>query len=134
MSLSRKTVGDLVAEARKRVPELSNEELAEAMRSGTLVVDIRDVRERWRDGAIPGAVHAPRGMLEFWADQTSEYHKDFFDPDRPIALYCNKGDRSALGAVALAELGYSHVSHLAGGFSGWQEAGCETEKVEPRQR
>ena len=88
-----------------------------------IVVDIRDIREVWIEGSIPGAEHAPRGMIEFWADPDTEYYRDFFDPGNRYVLYCNEAGRSALAAKRLGEMGYEDVSHLEGGFTAWQEAG-----------
>src|SRR5579884_3954782 len=75
------SVNDMVADARTRIKGLSMEEMQRELESGdALIIDIRDVRERWREGTIPGAKHVPRGMLEFWADPQSEYHKKYMDP------------------------------------------------------
>ena len=98
----------------------------------TIVLDVRDVRERWIEGAIPEDYHAPRGMVEFWADPETEYYKDFFHPDRRYVCYCNEGGRSALVANCLREMGFPDVAHLTGGFTAWQEAGKETAAVEQR--
>ena len=95
-------------------------------RQGDLVVvDTRDIREVWIEGSIPNAKHAPRGMIEFWADPETKYYKDFFDPERRYVLYCNEAGRSALAAKRLTEMGYGDVAHLEGGFTAWQEAGGE---------
>lgn len=90
---------------------------------GVIVVDIRDIREMWLEGAIPNVEHAPRGMIEFWADPETKYYKDFFDPDQRYVVYCNEGGRSALTAKRLEEMGYDDVAHLEGGFTAWQDAG-----------
>ena len=119
-----------VEEAKQRIQNLSKEEFeAELERGEALVVDVRDVRERWREGTIPGARSAPRGMLEFWADPESPYYKPFFDPGRRTILYCAGGMRSALAADALRELGFTNVAHLEIGFDGWREAGGAVEPV-----
>lgn len=89
----------------------------------TLFVDIRDVRELERDGTIPGAFHAPRGMLEFWVDPESPYHKDVFASGKRFVLYCASGWRSALATDRLREMGLERVAHIEGGFSGWKLAG-----------
>ncbi|SHG55792.1 rhodanese-like domain-containing protein [Halobaculum gomorrense] len=96
----------------------------------TKFLDVRDVRERWIEGAIPGDTHAPRGMLEFWADPETAYYRDYFETNRRFVLYCNEGGRSALAAKALQEMGYANVAHLEGGFTAWQEAGYEQADVE----
>jgi rhodanese-related sulfurtransferase len=126
-------VKELVAEAESRVKSVTAAELDEERASGSpLVVDVRDVRERWRDGAIPDSVHVPRGMLEFWADPDCEYHKTYMQPDRRVILYCNLGQRSALAADALQRLGYHDVAHLKGGFDGWCVEGLPVIEV-PRK-
>ena len=88
-------------------------------------VDIRDVRELEREGMVPGAFHAPRGMLEFWADPDSPYFKPVFGQQRRFVLYCQSGWRSALAAAALQDMGLERVAHVAGGFHGWKSQGGE---------
>ncbi|MGH7921079.1 MAG: rhodanese-like domain-containing protein [Candidatus Dormibacteraceae bacterium] len=118
------TADEMVADAKTRVPVVTREQLEAELEAGeTLLVDIRDIRERWRSGAIPGARHVPRGMLEFWADPTNRYHKPFMDPARRTVLHCAGGARSALAAEALMKLGYRDVAHLEIGFDGWRAAG-----------
>jgi rhodanese-related sulfurtransferase len=118
------TVAEMVAEARKRVQNLTPDELAAELESGdVLLVDVREPGERERAGAIEGAVEAPRGMLEFYADPTSPYHRDGFEPERRVILYCASGGRSALAAAMLQDLGYTDVAHLDGGMNGWKEQG-----------
>ncbi|QWD63877.1 rhodanese-like domain-containing protein [Polynucleobacter sp. MWH-UH2A] len=85
-------------------------------------VDIRDIRELEREGMIPGALHAPRGMLEFWVDPDSPYYKPIFGEDKRFILYCASAWRSALAANTLQDMGLPHVSHLEGGFSAWKQA------------
>ena len=94
------------------------------------LIDIRDVRELWREGKIPGAVHAPRGMLEFWVDPDSPYHRDVFASGKKFVLYCKSGWRSALAAKQLQDMGLTPIAHIDGGFGAWVEAGGPTEKVE----
>jgi rhodanese-related sulfurtransferase len=94
-----------------------------------VVIDIRDIREVWLEGSIPDVEHAPRGMIEFWADPGTAYYKEFFNPENRYVLYCNEGGRSALAAERLREMGYSDVAHLAGGFTAWLDAGAETVDV-----
>lgn len=93
---------------------------------GVVFVDIRDVRELDREGMIPGAMHAPRGMLEFWIDPDSPYHKDIFASGKKFILYCAGAQRSALAAKAIQDMGLTPVAHLEGGFGGWKEAGGPT--------
>ena len=131
--MARTTVNDLIAAARERVDNLTLEETQAAIADeGTLLVDIRDPRERWRDGTIPGAKSVTRGMLEFWADPESEYYKPFFEFDRRIVVYCAGGLRSALAADTLKTLGFTDVGHLEGGFGAWKAAGLPVEPVEQR--
>lgn len=123
-----KTAAQLVAEAKASIDNLTTEQVAEEISGGdVLVVDIREPEERRTNGAIPGSVSAPRGMLEFYADPTSSYHKEGFDPDRRVILHCASGGRSALAVKSLQELGYSNVAHLDGGFNGWKAAGKPVE-------
>jgi len=89
---------------------------------GVTFVDIRDVRELQRTGIIPGALHAPRGMLEFWVDPESPYHKEAFANGGRYLLYCASAWRSALACKTLQEMGLD-VAHVEGGFSKWREAG-----------
>jgi len=91
--------------------------------SNIVFVDIREIRELERDGMIPGALHAPRGMLEFWVDPKSPYHKEVFSTDKEFILYCASAWRSALATATLQEMGLTSVSHLEGGFKAWKEAG-----------
>ena len=91
-----------------------------------LIIDIRDVREV-RRGAIPGSIHAPRGMLEFWADPASPYHKDYFASGKKLVLHCASGWRSALATKTLQDMGLQNVAHLGGGLTAWQEAGGPVE-------
>ncbi len=114
----------LIDEARGRIRTLSLDE-AKAMFGDpdVVFVDIRDVRELERDGMIPGAVHAPRGMLEFWVDPDSPYFKPVFGEDRQFVLYCASAWRSSLATAALQDMGLAPVSHIEGGFKGWKAAG-----------
>jgi rhodanese-related sulfurtransferase len=86
-------------------------------------VDIRDVRELEREGMIPGAFHAPRGMLEFWVDPESSYFKDIIGSGKDFTLHCGSAWRSNLAVAALQDMGLSPVSHIGGGFKAWKEAG-----------
>jgi len=125
-----------VAEAKKAIEELSVEQLKKELEAGgdLLVVDLRELQERVDLGTIPGAVHAPRGMLEFWADPQSPYYRDHFQEERRTVLFCAGGGRSALAAVALQRMGFKSVAHLEPGFSGWQKAEAEIEDVASTSR
>ena len=114
----------LIDEARARVRTLSLDEArAKFGDPGVVFVDIRDVRELERDGMIPGAVHAPRGMLEFWVDPDSPYYKPVFGEDKTFVLYCASAWRSSLATAALQDMGLAPVAHIEGGFKGWKAAG-----------
>ena len=98
--------------------------------SDTVFVDIRDVRELEREGMIPNALHAPRGMLEFWVDPDSPYYKPIFGEGKRLVLYCASAWRSALATETLQKMGVPNLCHLEGGFSSWKKAGLPTvEKI-----
>ena len=123
-----RSVEDLVAEANREIRVLS---VAEAMalhgRDDVLFVDLRDVRELAKTGRIPGARHVPRGLLEFWIDPKSPYHKPFFAEDRSFVFYCAVSWRSALATKAAQDMGLAPVAHFEGGFDAWTEAGGPVE-------
>lgn len=117
------TTAELVASARGRIEELDPARFAaEAARPDAVVVDLREADERL-GGTITGAVHVPRGMLEFRADPASPYHDERLHHERRVLLHCASGGRSALAAEALRNLGYEDVAHLAGGIEAWRAAG-----------
>ena len=121
-----KTAMQMVAEAKQRIENLTPEQVAAEIESGgVLLVDLREAEERSQRGAIQGSVHAARGMLEFYADPASAYHRPEFDPNGRTILYCAGGARSALAVQSLLQLGYSNVAHLEGGFTAWTAAGRE---------
>ena len=95
-------------------------------------VDIRDIRELWREGAIPGAVHAPRGMLEFWVDPESPYARDVFQNGKRFMFFCAGGLRSALAARAMQEMGLTPVCHMEGGYSAWKKKSYPMEAKEKK--
>ncbi|HAC35205.1 MAG TPA: rhodanese [Gammaproteobacteria bacterium] len=120
----------LVAEAEALIETVTTEQVLELLEEQqTCLVDIRDVRELYREGKIPGAMHAPRGMLEFWVDPQSPYHKPEFATGQKFILYCGGGWRSALATRTLQEMGLSPIAHMGGGFSAWKEAGYPIEEV-----
>ena len=102
-------------------------------RDDTVLVDLRDPREREREGVIPGAFHCTRGMLEFWIDPESPYHKPVFAEDKRFVFFCAGGWRSALAAQTAHRMGLQPVAHIEGGFKAWREAGGPTEKLQPKQ-
>jgi rhodanese-related sulfurtransferase len=123
-----KSATQMVTDAKGRVENLSPAALGSELATGNvLLVDLRETEELRQHGCIAGAIHAPRGMLEFYADPASAYHRPDFDPDRRTILYCASGGRSALGADTLRALGYTRVAHLDGGLRAWQAAGLSIE-------
>ena len=124
----KKTAKALVDEAMAQVTTYTVEQ-ARALHghAGVQFVDVRDVRELEREGVIPGALHAPRGMLEFWVDPESPYHRDVFAQDKEYVLFCAGGWRSALATKALMDMGLERVAHVGGGFTAWKDAGAPTE-------
>jgi rhodanese-related sulfurtransferase len=128
----RRTLADLVADAKANIEEISVDDLRREIEAGDVtVVDIRDVRERWDKGTIPGAKSMPRGMLEFWFDPDSPYYRNGIHFDDRYVLYCAGGQRSALAAKVLQDIGYHNVAHLEIGFNGWAASGGATELVQP---
>jgi rhodanese-related sulfurtransferase len=124
-----RTVAQMIAAARQSVEHLTPEQFAaEIARGDAVVVDLREAGEQADTGVIAGAVHAPRGMLEFYADPESRYHRPEFDPGRRTILYCASGGRSALAAETLRKLGYANVAHLDGGVNGWIAKGQPVER------
>ena len=119
-----KHVADMVAEAQAMIPRVSPEDAAVMQASGEAVlIDIRDVRELSKTGRIADAVHAPRGMIEFWADPKSPYHKEIFATEKTLVLVCASGWRSALAAKTLIDMGMNNVHDLEGGFGAWAKSG-----------
>ena len=124
----KKSFKQLVDEAEAAIETLSAEDAVRLHgREHVVMVDLRDVRELKREGRVPGSFHMPRGMLEFWIDPSSPYHKDIFSQNKRFVFYCNKGWRSALATRAAQEMGLENVCHVGGGFSAWQAAGGPTE-------
>jgi rhodanese-related sulfurtransferase len=113
----------MLAEANAVIETISVQDLAYHLEDGdTLLVDVRDLGERERAGAIPDSVHVSRGLLEFKADPESPAYVDALRPDRRLILYCGSGGRSALAAKTLLDMGYSNVASLAGGYAAWRKA------------
>ena len=101
-------------------------------RDDVVLVDIRDIRELQRDGKVPGAFHCPRGMLEFWIDPQSSYHKPQFAEDKRYVFFCAGGLRSALAAQTAQRMGLKPVAHIRGGFVAWKTAGGPVEAPPPK--
>ncbi|MDD9727945.1 rhodanese-like domain-containing protein [Roseovarius sp. SK2] len=134
MTQLKTTAAQMVADARARIQEVETKDLiAQHEDPDLVIVDIRDVRERQRSGFIPGSVHAPRGMLEFWVDPESPYHRDVFaQPGKRYVLHCASGWRSALATAALQDMGFE-ASHLREGFSTWADQGGPVEFPEDKK-
>jgi rhodanese-related sulfurtransferase len=124
-------VRELVERANREVEVWPPDKALRRQKSGgAILVDVRDIRELSRDGRISGAVHAPRGMLEFWFDPSSEYHREVFaDSDTRYVLFCALGWRSALAAKSLKDMGFENIAHVEGGFAALRDAGAEIEQV-----
>lgn len=118
------TASELVAQAQAHIENLSPEDVA-GEQTATLV-DVREPAELRKTGVIRGAISAPRGMLEFYADPGSPYHMEGFDPGARLIVVCGSGARSALATVSLKQLGYTNVAHLKGGMAAWQALGYPT--------
>jgi rhodanese-related sulfurtransferase len=120
----RKSVKQMVDEVLPRITRIAPEEARTRHgRDDVVFVDLRDVRELEREGMIPGAFHCPRGMLEFWIDPESPYHKDVFSSGKEFVFYCNLGWRSALAADVAQQMGLERVLDMEGGFNAWKERG-----------
>jgi rhodanese-related sulfurtransferase len=119
-----KGVKQLCAEAEAEIETVTAEQAVKFADDETVqLVDIRDIRELWREGAVPGAMHAPRGMLEFWVDPESSYFREDFGSGKKFIFFCAGGLRSALATQAVQNMGLAPVAHIAGGFAAWKEAG-----------
>ena len=121
----------LVDAANSEVETLPTEEAIKLVgRDDTVLVDIRDIRELARDGKVPGAMHCPRGMLEFWIDPQSPYHKPAFAQDKKFVFFCAGGLRSALAAQTAQRMGLRPVAHIKGGFGAWKKLAGPVEPPE----
>lgn len=130
----KKGYRELLDEANAVVEVVSPEEAATLLDDpDTVFVDLRDPREVQREGRIPGAQHCPRGMLEFWIDPESPYHKAFFSSGKSFVFFCAGGWRSALAAKTAQEMGLEPVRHVLGGFTAWRSAGLPTEAGEKKR-
>ena len=124
----------LLADANAEIETIPvGEALGLVDRADVTLVDLRDPRELERDGAVPGAFHCPRGMLEFWIDPESPYAKPVFQQDKRFVFFCGGGWRSALAARAAQEMGLKPVAHVAGGFGAWKKAGAPVETAAERK-
>ena len=120
----------LVAEANAQITTIPTTEAFDLVgRDDHVIIDIRDFRELKRGGKIPGAFSCPRGMLEFWIDPDSPYHKDIFNQNKTYVFYCASAWRSALATLAAQQMGLAPVAHIEGGFSAWVKADGPVEEV-----
>ena len=120
----------LISEANEFVPTQSINEAKKLFKDENYVfIDLRDIPELKREGRIPGSFSCPRGMLEFWIDPQSPYHKEIFNQDKTYIFYCASAWRSALSAKTAIEMGLKPVTHLAGGFTAWKKAGLPIEEL-----
>lgn len=128
----RHTLEKMLAAANAEITAVSAAEaIAMAQKPNYLLVDLRDIRELARDGRVEGALHCPRGMLEFWIDPASPYHKEAFArPDTTYVLFCAGGLRSALAAKTAQDMGLERVVHIKGGFGAWVQENGPVEKLE----
>jgi rhodanese-related sulfurtransferase len=129
----KKGIKQLVAEAYAEIETLKAPDAVKLKDDPNVVlVDLRDIRELQRDGRVPGAFHAPRGMLEFWVDPESPYYKDIFGTGKKFVFFCAGGMRSALAAQAVQHMGLEPVCHIEGGYRAWKEAGGPVEELTPK--
>ena len=128
-----KGIKELCQEAEEEIETLNvNDVMLISENEDTQLIDIRDIRELWRDGTIPGSIHAPRGMLEFWVDPDSPYYKEIFGSGKKFIFFCAGGMRSALAAQTVHRMGLTPVAHMSDGYAGWVKAGGGTEPKAPK--
>ena len=123
-----KSSQDLVNEANQVIETLDQSKVKLMMDNNECtLIDVRDIRELWKEGTIKDSKHIPRGMLEFWLDSESSYYKENkFDPNKKIILFCALGMRSALATKSLIEMGFKNVAHVNGGFDALKQSSFET--------
>jgi rhodanese-related sulfurtransferase len=122
--MEHKSATDLVKDAKQQIENLTPDQVEEEITKGNVtLIDIRESEELKQNGKIAGSVHAPRGMLEFYADPSLPYHRPEFDKNKRLILHCASSGRSALATATLKQMGYENVAHLDGGFKAWKEAG-----------
>src|SRR5258708_6170651 len=127
---SKKGYKQLLAEAEAQIETLTvGQAIAEHGKDNVVFVDLRDPRELDREGKMPGAFPCTRGMLEFWIDPESPYHKPIFAEDKRFIFFCAGGWRSALAAKTANEMGLDDVAHVEGGFSAWKKAGGRADRL-----
>ena len=122
----------LVEEASLEIKTLTAEEVKVILDTNTILIDIRDIRELWREGTINNAKHIPRGMLEFWLDPTSHYYKEEFSVEKRKILFCAQGMRSALATKTLKDMGFTNVAHVKGGFEALKKSNFKIVEVKKK--
>ncbi len=129
----KKGIKELLAEANAEIETIGTADaIAMRGRPDVVFVDLRDPRELEREGVIPGAFKCPRGMLEFWIDPDSPYHKTVFAEDKKFVFFCAAGWRSALATKTAQDMGMEKVAHIEGGFGAWRDAKGPVEAAKPR--
>jgi len=135
VSVKRRTLDDLLADARERIVRYTPAEALEAMESGALLVDIRSESDRERDGIVPGSLHIPRTVLEWRADLDKPWRSPYLDGfEQQIILLCDHGCSTILAAANLADLGFTNVGDVIGGYAACCEAGLITTSAPQRRR
>ena len=128
--MEHKTLKDILKEANSSIQSINpNEAMGLIDNSDFLFIDLRDKTELLKSGKIPGAISCPRGMLEFFIDDKSPYHKEIFAQKKNFIFYCASGFRSTLGAQTASKMGVKKVSNLTGGFSAWVKSGGVVEQI-----
>ena len=129
-----KSSQDLVNEANKLVETLDTIKVKSlVVNNECILIDVRDIRELWKEGTVKNSKHIPRGMIEFWLDPQSSYFKESkFDLSKKIILFCALGMRSALSTKSLVDMGFKNVAHVKGGFDALKQCGFETVKKEKK--
>ena len=129
-----KSVNSMLEAAKREIEEIAPADAVKLHgRDDVVLVDLRDPRERERDGKVPGTFNVTRGMLEFWIDPESEYFKPIFAEDKKFVFFCAGGLSSALAAKTAQDMGLKPVAHILGGFKGWKDAGGPTEPGEGKK-
>jgi rhodanese-related sulfurtransferase len=133
MQNMKKGFRQLLDEANAEIETLGVAEAIALHGSGDVAfIDLRDPREFEKEGRMPGAHHCPRGMLEFWIDPESPYHRKLFAEPKRFLFFCAGGWRSALAAKTAQDMGLANVAHIEGGFTAWRKAGGQVEPAAPR--
>ena len=130
----KKGFRQMLDEANAEIEAVSPDQAAALLEDdGTIFVDLRAPRVVEQNGRIPGAKHCPRGMLEFWIDPESPYHKPYFASGKSFVFFCAGGWRSALATKTAQDMGLAPVKHILGGFTAWKDAGLPVELAEAKK-